>query len=119
MLHVGSLMELVETGRSECQSQGMAAFLRPLISRGELQVVAEYMFGAADAADARLIRSCLIASIASSRLARWIVPLRGGLWSGSWSCVTGCVFNWKRSRRLSTCSGDTCATPLFRERRPG
>ncbi len=41
MLHVGSLMELVESGRSECQSQGMAAFLRPLISRGELQVVAE------------------------------------------------------------------------------
>lgn len=41
VLHVGSLMELVETGRSECQSQGMAAFLRPLISRGELQVVAE------------------------------------------------------------------------------
>lgn len=40
-MHVGSLMELVETGRSECQSQGMAAFLRPLISRGELQVVAE------------------------------------------------------------------------------
>jgi ATP-dependent Clp protease ATP-binding subunit ClpC len=44
-------MELVETGRSECQSQGMAAFLRPLISRGELQVVAERLIGGSASAE--------------------------------------------------------------------
>ncbi|MFM7057607.1 MAG: AAA family ATPase [Planctomycetota bacterium] len=41
VLHLGSLKELVETGRSDCQTQGMAAFLRPFISRGEMLVVAE------------------------------------------------------------------------------
>lgn len=41
ILHVGSLMELVETGRSNCQTEGMAAFLRPFIARGEMLVAAE------------------------------------------------------------------------------
>jgi ATP-dependent Clp protease ATP-binding subunit ClpC len=41
ILHVGSLMELMEVGRSECQTQGMASYLRPSIARGEILIVAE------------------------------------------------------------------------------
>ena len=41
ILHVGSLLELMEVGRSECQTQGIASFLRPAIARGEILVVAE------------------------------------------------------------------------------
>ncbi|MEZ6033439.1 MAG: AAA family ATPase [Planctomycetaceae bacterium] len=41
ILHVGSLMELMEVGRSECQTQGIASFLRPAIARGEILLVAE------------------------------------------------------------------------------
>ncbi|MDA1232720.1 MAG: AAA family ATPase, partial [Planctomycetota bacterium] len=41
ILHVGSLTELMDVGRSECQTQGMAAFLRPAIARGEVLIVAE------------------------------------------------------------------------------
>lgn len=41
ILHVGSLLELMEVGRSECQTQGIASFLRPAIARGEILIVAE------------------------------------------------------------------------------
>jgi hypothetical protein len=41
ILHVGSLYELLQLGRYEGQPQGMASFLRPAISRGELLLIAE------------------------------------------------------------------------------
>ena len=41
ILHVGSLMELLEVGKSECHSQGIASFLRPYLGRGDLLVIAE------------------------------------------------------------------------------
>lgn len=41
ILHVGSLVELMEVGQSTHQSQNIASFLRPFMARGELQVVAE------------------------------------------------------------------------------
>ena len=41
ILHVGSLVELMEVGKSEGQSQGIASFLRPYIARGELVTIAE------------------------------------------------------------------------------
>jgi len=41
ILHVGSLIELMELGRYENQPQGLAAYLRPAIARGEILVVAE------------------------------------------------------------------------------
>jgi len=41
ILHVGSLMELMEVGRCEGQTQGIASFLRPAIARGEILLVAE------------------------------------------------------------------------------
>ena len=41
ILHVGSLVELMEVGKSEGQSQGVASFLRPFVARGDLLMVAE------------------------------------------------------------------------------
>ena len=41
VLHLGNLMELLEVGKSEHQSQGLAAFLRPWLSRGDLLAVVE------------------------------------------------------------------------------
>ncbi|HQX48536.1 MAG TPA: AAA family ATPase [Planctomycetaceae bacterium] len=41
VLHIGSLMELMEVGRSECQTQGIASYLRPAIARGEILLIAE------------------------------------------------------------------------------
>jgi ATP-dependent Clp protease ATP-binding subunit ClpA len=41
ILHVGNLMELVEVGKSEYHSQGIASFLRPYLGRGDLLVIAE------------------------------------------------------------------------------
>jgi len=41
ILHVGSLIELMELGRYENQPQGLAAYLRPAMARGEILVVAE------------------------------------------------------------------------------
>ncbi|MCA9176645.1 MAG: ATP-dependent Clp protease ATP-binding subunit [Planctomycetales bacterium] len=41
ILHVGSLVELMEVGKCEGQSQGIASFLRPYIARGDLLVIAE------------------------------------------------------------------------------
>ena len=41
ILHVGNLMELVEVGKSEHHSQGIASFLRPYLGRGDLLVIAE------------------------------------------------------------------------------
>lgn len=41
LLHIGPLLELMEVGKSEHQSQGIASFLRPLLARGELLVIAE------------------------------------------------------------------------------
>ncbi|MFM8285506.1 MAG: AAA family ATPase, partial [Planctomycetaceae bacterium] len=41
ILHVGSLFELLQLGRYEGQPQGMASFLRPAISRGEVLLIAE------------------------------------------------------------------------------
>ncbi|HZZ81245.1 MAG TPA: AAA family ATPase, partial [Gemmataceae bacterium] len=41
ILHVGNLLELMEVGKSEHQSQGIASFLRPYLSRGDLLTIAE------------------------------------------------------------------------------
>ena len=41
ILHLGSLTELMEVGKSEYQQQGIASFLRPAIARGEMLVIAE------------------------------------------------------------------------------
>ena len=41
ILHVGSLKELVQVGKSAHNHRGMASFLRPFIARGELTIVAE------------------------------------------------------------------------------
>ncbi|MCC6464868.1 MAG: ATP-dependent Clp protease ATP-binding subunit [Planctomycetes bacterium] len=41
VLHLGQLVELAEVGRGEMSQQGVAAFLRPFIARGELLCVAE------------------------------------------------------------------------------
>lgn len=41
VLHMGQLFELAEVGRGEMSQQGVAAFLRPFIARGELLCVAE------------------------------------------------------------------------------
>ena len=41
VLHVQSLVELIGVGRSAGNEQGVAAFLRPYVERGDLQVLAE------------------------------------------------------------------------------
>ncbi len=41
ILHLGNLLELMEVGKSASGSQGIAAFLRPYISRGDLLAVSE------------------------------------------------------------------------------
>jgi ATP-dependent Clp protease ATP-binding subunit ClpC len=41
VVHVGPLVELLEVGKSEHNSSGIATFLRPSIARGELLCVAE------------------------------------------------------------------------------
>jgi ATP-dependent Clp protease ATP-binding subunit ClpA len=41
VLHVGSLVELMEVGKSEYNQTGIATFLRPAIARGDLLCVAE------------------------------------------------------------------------------
>jgi ATP-dependent Clp protease ATP-binding subunit ClpA len=41
ILHLGNLMELIEVGKSEHQSQGIASFLRPYLARGDLLAIAE------------------------------------------------------------------------------
>jgi ATP-dependent Clp protease ATP-binding subunit ClpA len=41
VVHVGPLVELLEVGKSEHNSSGIATFLRPAIGRGELLCVAE------------------------------------------------------------------------------
>jgi ATP-dependent Clp protease ATP-binding subunit ClpA len=41
ILHLGSLVELMHVGKSEHQTTGVAAFLRPYLARGELLAVAE------------------------------------------------------------------------------
>ena len=41
VLHLGSLVELMEVGKSEAAAQGIAAFFRPCLRRGELLAVAE------------------------------------------------------------------------------
>ncbi|MFM9963219.1 MAG: AAA family ATPase [Planctomycetaceae bacterium] len=41
ILHLGPLAELMEVGKSESQGQGIASYLRPMIARGDLLVVAE------------------------------------------------------------------------------
>lgn len=41
ILHVGSLVELMEVGKSEYNQTGLAGFLRPAIARGELLCIAE------------------------------------------------------------------------------
>lgn len=41
ILHLGNLIELTEVGKSESSTQGIAAFLRPKIARGEILTVAE------------------------------------------------------------------------------
>lgn len=41
VLHVGSLVELMEVGKSEYNHTGIATFLRPAIARGDLLCVAE------------------------------------------------------------------------------
>lgn len=41
VLHLGNLVELMEVGKSEHNSQGIATFLRPFIQRGDLLAVAE------------------------------------------------------------------------------
>jgi ATP-dependent Clp protease ATP-binding subunit ClpA len=41
VLHVGNLVELMSVGKSEHNRQGLAAFLRPYLARGDLLAVAE------------------------------------------------------------------------------
>lgn len=41
IVHLGNLIELWEVGKSIGQQQGIASFLRPLITRGELLVISE------------------------------------------------------------------------------
>lgn len=41
ILHVGGLLELMEVGKSIYNPLGMASFLRPYLSRGDLRVIAE------------------------------------------------------------------------------
>jgi ATP-dependent Clp protease ATP-binding subunit ClpC len=41
ILHLGSLIELMEVGKSEYNQTGLAGFLRPSIARGELLIIAE------------------------------------------------------------------------------
>lgn len=41
VLFLGNLIELMEVGKSEHNSQGVAAFLRPYIQRGDLQIIVE------------------------------------------------------------------------------
>lgn len=41
ILHVGSLVELMDVGKCEGNDQGVGSFLRPYISRGDLLVIAE------------------------------------------------------------------------------
>ncbi len=41
ILHLGSLVELLEVGKSEHQQQGLATFLRPFLARGDFLAVAE------------------------------------------------------------------------------
>lgn len=41
VLHLGSLVELMEVGKSEYNQTGLAGFLRPAIARGELLCIAE------------------------------------------------------------------------------
>lgn len=41
IVHLGSLMELIDVGKAEGMEQGVAGFLRPFIARGELLCVAE------------------------------------------------------------------------------
>lgn len=41
ILHLGNLVELLDVGKSEHRSQGIASFLRPYLQRGDLLVVAE------------------------------------------------------------------------------
>src|SRR5205807_1977241 len=41
ILHLGNLVELLEVGKSEHHSQGVATFLRPYLGRGDLLAVAE------------------------------------------------------------------------------
>lgn len=41
ILHLGNLLELMEVGKSEHQSQGIASFLRPYLGRGDLLTIAE------------------------------------------------------------------------------
>src|SRR5262245_12589833 len=41
ILHLGNLVELVEVGKSEHHSQGIASFLRPYLGRGDLLVLVE------------------------------------------------------------------------------
>lgn len=41
VIHLGNLIELLEVGKSNSSTQGIASFLRPKIARGELVVVVE------------------------------------------------------------------------------
>jgi ATP-dependent Clp protease ATP-binding subunit ClpA len=41
ILHLGNLMELLDVGKSEFHSQGIASFLRPYLARGDLLAIAE------------------------------------------------------------------------------
>ncbi|MBI3267988.1 MAG: ATP-dependent Clp protease ATP-binding subunit [Planctomycetes bacterium] len=41
ILHLGSLLELLEVGKSENQAQGVAGFLRPVLARGEVLGICE------------------------------------------------------------------------------
>ena len=41
IIHLGNLVELMQVGRSEMRSQGIASFLRPRIRRGDITAIAE------------------------------------------------------------------------------
>lgn len=41
ILHFGSLIELLEVGKSSMNSQGIASFFRPKIARGEVRIIVE------------------------------------------------------------------------------
>ncbi len=41
LVHLGNLIELMEVGKSVCQNQGIASFLRPALARGEILALVE------------------------------------------------------------------------------
>jgi ATP-dependent Clp protease ATP-binding subunit ClpA len=66
ILHLGNLIELMEVGKSEYQSQGIATFLRPYLGRGDLLAVAECtpeQVGVIERVDPHLLRAFTVVAV--------------------------------------------------------